>query len=113
MPFAPSHISLSTPTLFPTLTLSPLTVPTAPPSPSVLLRLGGRKASSVGMALSTLLGQVARLPVPQTKEQEEDDVFSLCRCCSALLVFVRPFVEEAKQSRTPKEDELRTELLKL
>ncbi|CAB1317766.1 unnamed protein product [Coregonus sp. 'balchen'] len=85
------------------------------PLQKVLLRLGGRKASSVGMALSTLLGQVARLPVPQTKEQEEDDVFSLCRCCSALLVFVRPFVEEAKQSGTPtpKEDELRTELLKL
>ncbi|XP_038820154.1 glomulin, FKBP associated protein a isoform X2 [Salvelinus namaycush] len=84
------------------------------PLQKVLLRLGGRKASSVGMALSTLLGQVARLPVPQTKEQEEDDVFNLCRCCSALLVFVRPFVEEAKQSRTPtpKEDELRTELLK-
>ncbi|XP_041751682.1 glomulin, FKBP associated protein a isoform X1 [Coregonus clupeaformis] len=84
------------------------------PLQKVLLRLGGRKASSVGMALSTLLGQVARLPVPQTKEQEEDDVFSLCRCCSALLVFVRPFVEEAKQSGTPtpKEDELRTELLK-
>lgn len=112
MPFAPTHISLSTPTLFLTLNLS-LTVPTSPPSPSVLLRLGSRKASSVGMALSTLLDQVARLPVPQTKEQEEDDVFSLCRCCSALLVFVRPFVEEAKQSRTPKEDELRTELLKL
>uniref|UniRef100_A0A8K9WLZ0 Glomulin, FKBP associated protein a n=1 Tax=Oncorhynchus mykiss TaxID=8022 RepID=A0A8K9WLZ0_ONCMY len=82
------------------------------PLQKVLLRLGSRKASSVGMALSTLLDQVARLPVPQTKEQEEDDVFSLCRCCSALLVFVRPFVEEAKQSRTPKEDELRTELLK-
>ncbi|CAB1325910.1 unnamed protein product [Coregonus sp. 'balchen'] len=65
---------------------------------------------------------VARLPVPQTKEQEEDDVFSLCRCCSALLVFVRHFVEEAKQSQqaditngthTAKEDELRTELLNM
>ncbi|XP_046882931.1 glomulin, FKBP associated protein a isoform X2 [Hypomesus transpacificus] len=91
------------------------------PLQKVLLRLGRRKASSVGMALSTLLGQVARLPVPQTREQEEDDVFGLCRCCSTLLVFVRPFVAEAKQNlqarsgtltHTAKEDELRTELLK-
>uniref|UniRef100_A0A3P8YSY3 Glomulin, FKBP associated protein a n=1 Tax=Esox lucius TaxID=8010 RepID=A0A3P8YSY3_ESOLU len=91
------------------------------PLQKVLLRLGGRKASSVGMALSSLLGQMARLPVPQTKEQEEDDVFHLCRCCSALLDFVRPFAEEARRGRrdgftngtvTPEDDELRTELLK-
>ncbi|KAJ8011372.1 hypothetical protein DPEC_G00057480 [Dallia pectoralis] len=91
------------------------------PLQKVLMRLGSRKASSVGMALSSLLGQVARLPVPETKEQEEDDVFCLCRCCSALLVFVRPFAEEARQSRlagftdgspSPEEEELRLELLK-
>ncbi|KAL0966695.1 hypothetical protein UPYG_G00298550 [Umbra pygmaea] len=91
------------------------------PLQKVLLRLGSRKSSSLGMALSTLMGQVAKLPVPQTKEQEEDDVFSLCRCCSALVTFIRPFVDEAKENRqagftngarTPKEDELKVELLK-
>lgn len=100
------------------------------PLQKVLLRLGSRKASSLGMALSTALSQMARLPVPETKEQEEDDVFSLCRCCTALLLFVRPFVEEARQTvlqqrqigvqkavplgsdGAEKEDELQAELLK-
>ncbi|XP_056149423.1 glomulin, FKBP associated protein a [Lampris incognitus] len=98
------------------------------PLQKVLLRLGSRKASSLGMVLSTLLEQVAKLPVPQTKE-----VSPLCRCCLLLMNFVRPFVHEAKQNlvcskaeeesphqigksgdRTlsDKEDELRTELLK-
>lgn len=83
------------------------------------------------MTLSSVLDQLDKLPVPDTKEQEEDDVFSLCRCCTDLIQFVRPFVQEARQtllsSRTQredsdgtaggqdgaKEDELRTELLKL
>ncbi|KAL1280095.1 hypothetical protein QQF64_014695 [Cirrhinus molitorella] len=87
------------------------------PLQTVLLRLGMKKASSVGMALSTLLSQVTRLPVPVTKEQEEDDVFGLCRCCSALLQFVKPFVEEIKEvvkdnNRISKDNELRVELLK-
>nr|XP_057922091.1 glomulin-like [Doryrhamphus excisus]XP_057922092.1 glomulin-like [Doryrhamphus excisus] len=68
------------------------------PLQKVLLRLGSRKASSLGMALSSALDQVAKLPVPHTKEQEEDDVFSLCRCCADLTVFVRPFVQEAKEN---------------
>ncbi|KAM3865990.1 glomulin, FKBP associated protein a [Diretmus argenteus] len=99
------------------------------PLQKVLLRLGSRKASSLGITLSSLLEQVAKLPVPETKEQEEDDVFSFCRCCTALMGFVRPFVHEARQnylhskalSETldgqdmalpDKEDELRAELLK-
>ncbi|XP_073704925.1 glomulin, FKBP associated protein a [Garra rufa] len=87
------------------------------PLQTVLLRLGMKKASSVGMALSTLLSQVARLPVPVTTEQEEDDAFGLCRCCSALLQFVKPFVEEIKEvvkdnNRISKDNELRVELLK-
>nr|XP_020471707.1 glomulin [Monopterus albus]XP_020471708.1 glomulin [Monopterus albus]XP_020471709.1 glomulin [Monopterus albus]XP_020471710.1 glomulin [Monopterus albus] len=100
------------------------------PLQKVLLCLGSRKASSLGMTLSSVLDQVAKLPLPHTKEQEEDDVFSLCRCCTDLLVCVRPFVQEARQNllnnrelsentdgRTggqdrEKEDELRTELLK-
>ncbi|KAI4894108.1 hypothetical protein NFI96_020161, partial [Prochilodus magdalenae] len=64
----------------------------------VLLKLGKKKASSVGMVLSTVLSQMAQLPVPLSKEQEEDDVFGLCRCCTALLDFIRPFVEEVKEN---------------
>ncbi|KAM3604943.1 uncharacterized protein V6R79_018400 [Siganus canaliculatus] len=97
------------------------------PLQKVLLSLGSRKASSLGMTLSSVLDQVAKLPLPQTKEQEEDDVFLLCRSCTDVTDFVRPFVQEAAQnilekkdqnesvSRTlgeDKEDELRTELLK-
>lgn len=94
------------------------------PLQTVLLSLGSRMASSLGMTLSSVLDQVAKLPLPRTKEQEEDDVFSLCRCCAELTDFVRPFVHEAGQGqngsadpmaggRGPgKEDELQTELLK-
>lgn len=103
------------------------------PLQKVLLCLGTRKASSLGMALSSVLDQVAKLPLPQTKEQEEDDVFSLCRCCTDLTTFIRPFVQEVRQNTLKtktlsessdkmlgelekalprKEDELRTELLK-
>lgn len=94
---------------------------------SVLQSLGSRKASSLGMTLSSVLDQVTKLPLPHTKEQEEDDVFSLCRCCTDLIDFVKPFVHEARQNLLnnestnkmageqgrDKEDELRTELLKL
>lgn len=92
------------------------------------MSLGSRKASSLGMTLSSVLDQVAKLPVPTTKEQEEDDVFMLCRCCVHLVSFVQPFVDEARLN-APKsregnetkasggqhstENELQTELLKL
>uniref|UniRef100_A0A8C2ZU92 Glomulin, FKBP associated protein a n=1 Tax=Cyclopterus lumpus TaxID=8103 RepID=A0A8C2ZU92_CYCLU len=100
------------------------------PLQKVLLCLGSRKASSLGMTLSSVLDQVAKLPLPHTKEQEEDDVFSLCRTCTDLIDFVKPFVHEARQNLLnggeqnkstnktageqggDKEDELRTELLK-
>ncbi|XP_022610809.1 glomulin-like [Seriola dumerili] len=98
------------------------------PLQKVLLCLGSRKASSLGMTLSSVLDQVAKLPLPHTKDQEEDDVFSLCRCCTELIAFIRPFVQEVRldllnseelsESRNnvaggqDKEDELRTELLK-
>lgn len=83
------------------------------------------------MTLSSVLDQVAKLPLPHTKEQEEDDVFSLCRSCTSLITFVRPFVQEVRQNLLnteeliesadkvatrqdlDKENELRTELLKL
>ncbi|KAL7842018.1 hypothetical protein SRHO_G00237070 [Serrasalmus rhombeus] len=87
------------------------------PLQTVLLKLGKKKSSSVGMALSTVLGQVAQLPVPLSKEQEEDDVFGLCRCCTALLDFIRPFVEEVKENikhsrSVSRDDELKGEILK-
>uniref|UniRef100_A0A4W4FFT9 Glomulin, FKBP associated protein a n=1 Tax=Electrophorus electricus TaxID=8005 RepID=A0A4W4FFT9_ELEEL len=87
------------------------------PLQTVLLKLGRKKASSVGMALSTLLSQMVRLPVPLSKEQEEDDVFGLCRCCVELLGFVSPFVEEIKADARDshgmsRENELRVEILK-
>uniref|UniRef100_A0A3Q4G4V2 Glomulin, FKBP associated protein a n=1 Tax=Neolamprologus brichardi TaxID=32507 RepID=A0A3Q4G4V2_NEOBR len=85
------------------------------PLQKVLVRLGSRKASSLGMALSSVLDQVAKLPLPHTKEQEEDDVFSFCRCCTDMIDFVRPFVQEVRHNLPNNEmqkDELRTELLK-
>ncbi|XP_071347346.1 glomulin, FKBP associated protein a isoform X1 [Trachinotus anak] len=96
------------------------------PLQKVLLCLGSRKASSLGMTLSSALDQVAKLPLPHTKDQEEDDVFSLCRCCTDLIAFIRPFVHEVRQNllnseelsesrnkvAADKEDELQTELLK-
>ncbi|XP_008431586.1 glomulin, FKBP associated protein a [Poecilia reticulata] len=99
------------------------------PLQKVLLRLGDRKASSLGMTLSSVLDQLAKLPVSDTKEQEEDDVFSLGRCCADLARFVRPFAQEARLNQSSgnqlrkshktaggqeegAEDELRTELLK-
>ena len=100
------------------------------PSPPVLMRLGERKASSLGMVLSTLLEQVSKLPTPRNREQEADDFHPLCHCCTSLMAFVRPFVDEARAAlaaprdqrprgaergggRPNKEEELRVELLKL
>ncbi|KAM9844834.1 glomulin, FKBP associated protein a [Aulostomus maculatus] len=68
------------------------------PLQKVLLRLGSRKASSLGMTLSSVLEQVAKLPLPHTKEQEEDDVFFFCRCCTDLIAFIKPFVQEVRQN---------------
>ncbi|XP_078479024.1 glomulin [Lampetra planeri] len=68
------------------------------PLQKLLLRLGSRKASSIAMTLSSVLDQVSKLPLPHTKEQEEDDVFSLCRCCDDLVTFVRPFIQEARRN---------------
>ncbi|XP_068605112.1 glomulin, FKBP associated protein a [Brachionichthys hirsutus] len=100
------------------------------PLQHVLLRLGSRKASSLGMTLSSVLDQVSKLPLPHTKEQEEDDIFLLCRCCTDLTEFLKPFVHEVRQNTlkgkaqnettgkvgghrvSGEEDELQTELLK-
>lgn len=102
------------------------------PLQKVLLCLGPHKASSLGMALSSVLEQLCKLPVPVSSDQELDDVFSLCRCCTQLTHFIGPFVEEARlkglngdgrgteghmmrdleKALPTREDELTTELLK-
>ncbi|KAE8293805.1 Glomulin FK506-binding protein-associated protein [Larimichthys crocea] len=84
---------------------------------TVLLCLEERKAACVGLALSALQKQLSRLPVPYTGQQEEADEFGLCRCCDALAVFTKPFVEEVMRTNgnhvtTSEDKELRTELLK-
>lgn len=84
----------------------------------MLLRLEERKAVSVGLALSALQEQLSLLPVPYTRQQEEADEYGLCRCCSALVAFTKPFVEEVKRTNgsyvtNSEDEELRTELLKL
>ncbi|KAG8003266.1 Glomulin [Nibea albiflora] len=61
---------------------------------TVLLCLEERKAACVGLVLSALQKQLSRLPVPYTQQQEEADEFGLCRCCNALAVFTKPFIEE-------------------
>ncbi|XP_059196955.1 glomulin-like [Centropristis striata] len=77
---------------------------------TVLLQLDDRKAACVGSALSALQKQLSRLPVPYTQQQEEADEHGLCRCCNALAVFTKPFIEEVKKNS--EDEELRTELLK-
>uniref|UniRef100_A0A3B5A1L0 Glomulin-like n=1 Tax=Stegastes partitus TaxID=144197 RepID=A0A3B5A1L0_9TELE len=84
---------------------------------TVLLRLDERKAASVGLALSALQKQLSRLPVPYSRQQEEADEFGLCRCCTALAAFTKPFIEEVKRKdgkcvATAEDEELKTEILK-
>ena len=88
------HTSLSLPAMYHPL---PITViPLLCVSSQVLLRMGVGRAASLDLALSSIQKQLSRLPVPYTKRLEESDQFGLCRSCSALTDFVKPFVEEAK-----------------
>uniref|UniRef100_A0A3P9JX43 Glomulin, FKBP associated protein b n=1 Tax=Oryzias latipes TaxID=8090 RepID=A0A3P9JX43_ORYLA len=61
---------------------------------TVVLRLEDRRAACLGLSLSALHGQLSRLPVPYTPQQEEEDECGLCGCCAALALFLRPFVDE-------------------
>ncbi|KAM4549142.1 glomulin-like [Odontesthes bonariensis] len=81
---------------------------------TVLFQLDERKAVWVGLALSALQKQLSRLPVPYTQQQEEEDEHGLCRCCTALALFTKPFVEEVKKKDDDcvRDEELKTELLK-
>ncbi|XP_013880555.1 glomulin [Austrofundulus limnaeus] len=82
---------------------------------TALLQLDERKGACVGLVLSAVQKQLSRLPVPYTQQQEEADEHGLCRCCSALAAFIKPFVEEVKkkdENASAEDEELRTELLK-
>ncbi|KAI4892011.1 hypothetical protein NFI96_034223 [Prochilodus magdalenae] len=84
----------------------------------VLSRLGDSKHVSLGRALDALQKQISKLPVPYSHKQEQEDKYGLCRCCTALLTFVQPFVQEVKSQGTKSpvsrsnDEELRTVLLK-
>ncbi|XP_072539097.1 glomulin, FKBP associated protein b [Salminus brasiliensis] len=84
----------------------------------VLSRLGDSKVPSLGLALDALQKQISKLPVPYLRKQEQEDKYGLCRCCTALLTFVQPFVQEVKSQdtkcpvTTSYDEGLRTVLLK-
>uniref|UniRef100_A0A8C7ZVM4 Glomulin, FKBP associated protein b n=1 Tax=Oryzias sinensis TaxID=183150 RepID=A0A8C7ZVM4_9TELE len=84
---------------------------------TVVLRLEDRRAACLGLSLSALHGQLSRLPVPYTLQQEEEDECGLCGCCAALTLFLRPFVDEltskdGKEEAAAEDEELKVELLK-
>ncbi|XP_029473544.1 glomulin isoform X2 [Rhinatrema bivittatum] len=81
------------------------------PLQTVLMKLGDKKAYSVGLAFSTLMNRISTLPVPYTKEQIQEDQHGLCRCCSTLVTFAKPFVAEVVKSQEYNK-ELKSELLK-
>nr|XP_033771360.1 glomulin isoform X2 [Geotrypetes seraphini] len=81
------------------------------PLQTVLMKLGDKKAYSVGLALSTLVNRISTLPVPYSKDQIQQDPHGLCRCCSSLVTFAKPFVAEVVK-RQEHSKELKSELLK-
>lgn len=86
------------------------------PLQTVLLKLGDKKAYSVGLSLSTLVNQLSSLPVPYTKEQMKEDKHGLCLCSNILVKFAKPFVDEVlnqtEVSTGCSREELKTELRK-
>uniref|UniRef100_A0A8C5QZT1 Glomulin, FKBP associated protein n=1 Tax=Leptobrachium leishanense TaxID=445787 RepID=A0A8C5QZT1_9ANUR len=85
------------------------------PLQNVLLRLGHKKAYSLGVSLSTILAQLCFLPVPYTREQIKEDNHYLCQCCFALLQLTKPFVDVVAASedcvKSSEVEELRKELV--
>lgn len=67
---------------------------------TVLLRMSEPKAVGLTLALDSLQKQISKLPVPYSHKQEQEDVYGLCRCCTAILTFVQPFVQEVKNQDT-------------
>uniref|UniRef100_A0A8C1V4U7 Glomulin, FKBP associated protein b n=1 Tax=Cyprinus carpio TaxID=7962 RepID=A0A8C1V4U7_CYPCA len=81
---------------------------------SVLLRMSEAKAHGLALALDSLQKKISKLPVPYSHKQEQEDVYRLCRCCTAVLTFVQPFVQEVKNQDTYSvATKLRAALLKL
>uniref|UniRef100_A0A8C5EFW8 Glomulin, FKBP associated protein b n=1 Tax=Gouania willdenowi TaxID=441366 RepID=A0A8C5EFW8_GOUWI len=64
---------------------------------TVLYRLDEGRADAVGRILLGVQTQMSRLPVPFTSEQEDEDEHGLCRCCTALIIFITPLVGELKR----------------
>ncbi|XP_028300715.1 glomulin-like [Gouania willdenowi] len=78
---------------------------------TVLYRLDEGRADAVGRILLGVQTQMSRLPVPFTSEQEDEDEHGLCRCCTALIIFITPLVGELKRRHagtTPREEGLST-----
>ncbi|KAM8887834.1 glomulin-like isoform 1-T1 [Synchiropus picturatus] len=93
--------------------ISDTIITVAPHLQAGLLRLEGNQASFMGAALSALHKQLTRLPVPYSKQQEDDDEYGLCRCCSTLAAFIQPFAEKIHDNVEHQErEELKSELLK-
>ncbi|XP_067892881.1 glomulin, FKBP associated protein a [Heterodontus francisci] len=86
------------------------------PLQTVLLKMKHKKAYSVGLSLATIQSQLSQLPVPFTNEQCKQDVYELCKCCTAVTSFIKPFVDEVSQmtesKKNPSYNELKEELLK-
>ncbi|KAG5275900.1 hypothetical protein AALO_G00125760 [Alosa alosa] len=89
---------------------------------TVMLQLGDDRGPCVGAVLEVAQRQVARLPVPYTRQQEKTDVHGLCKCCAVLLDFLQPFVVEVKTvdskkgaasaAKGPANDRLREDIVK-
>ncbi|GCB75039.1 hypothetical protein scyTo_0018946 [Scyliorhinus torazame] len=86
------------------------------PLQTVLLKMKHKKAYSVGLSLATIQSQLSQLPVPYTTEQRKQDDYELCKCCMAVISFIKPFVDEVnratKSKQNPSCNELKEELLK-
>ncbi|KAG8555706.1 hypothetical protein GDO81_017784, partial [Engystomops pustulosus] len=95
--------------------ISRIILPLLQPLQIVLLKLGNKRAYSVGLSLSTLHSRLSRLPVPYTAEQMQEDKHLLCQCCLALVQFAQPFIDTVSQSMDistePDVQEMRKELL--
>ncbi|XP_072430785.1 glomulin, FKBP associated protein a isoform X2 [Chiloscyllium punctatum] len=86
------------------------------PLQRVLLKMEHKKAYSVGLSLATIHSQLSKLPVPYSNEQRKQDEYGLCKCCTAVTSFIKPFVDEVSHTTesegNPFRNELKDELLK-
>ncbi|XP_038649749.1 glomulin, FKBP associated protein a [Scyliorhinus canicula] len=82
----------------------------------IAIKMKHKKAYSVGLSLATIQSQLSQLPVPYTTEQRKQDEYELCKCCMAVISFIKPFVDEVnratKSKQNPSCNELKEELLK-